>query len=260
MWFALLADPAAAERSRPDRWSTLEYACHVHDVHQIYHDRVCADARRGQPALRQLGPGQVCRSTGRYADQLPSIVGPTLVAAAYAIGDLYESVPPTVLAAARAPQRRPRVHDRVAREVPAARRRPPPPRRAVRRAGGDGPGVRRVRRRLPRRAPRELPATRALRRSNGSPGLVPPGRRVLEIGSGSGRDARRARGGAGCPYGGPTSRRRSSSCSGPAATGRPARPARRRPGRPGRARHAVRRRSGPTRACSTSTATTCRRC
>ena len=40
VWFALLADPAAAERSRPDRWSTLEYACHVHDVHQIYHDRV----------------------------------------------------------------------------------------------------------------------------------------------------------------------------------------------------------------------------
>jgi hypothetical protein len=31
---------------------------------------------------------------GRYADQLPSIVGPTLVAAAYAISDLYASVPP----------------------------------------------------------------------------------------------------------------------------------------------------------------------
>jgi hypothetical protein len=35
VWLTLLADPSAAERTRPDRWSTLEYACHVHDVHQV---------------------------------------------------------------------------------------------------------------------------------------------------------------------------------------------------------------------------------
>src|SRR5215213_7420046 len=31
---------------------------------------------------------------GRYAGQLPSIIGPTLVAAAYAVSDLYDAVPP----------------------------------------------------------------------------------------------------------------------------------------------------------------------
>ena len=93
VWFALLADPAAGERSRPDRWSTLEYACHVHDVHQIYHDRVSQMLAEDDPLFDNWDQDRSAEQ-GRYADQLPSIIGPTLVAAAYAIGDLYDSVPP----------------------------------------------------------------------------------------------------------------------------------------------------------------------
>ena len=93
VWFALLADPAAAERTRPDRWSTLEYACHVHDVHQIYHDRVSQMLTEDDPLFENWDQDEAAEE-GRYADQLPSIVGPTLVAAAYAMSDLYASVPP----------------------------------------------------------------------------------------------------------------------------------------------------------------------
>jgi protein-L-isoaspartate O-methyltransferase len=93
VWFALLADPRAGERSRPDRWSTLEYACHVHDVHQIYHDRVTLMVNEENPAFADWDQDRAAVE-GRYAGQLPSIIGPTLVAAAYAISDLYDSVPP----------------------------------------------------------------------------------------------------------------------------------------------------------------------
>ena len=93
VWFALLADPAAGERTRPDRWSTLEYACHVHDVHQLYHDRVSLMLTEDNPLFENWDQDRSAVD-GQYSAQLPSIVGPTLVAAAYAMSDVYDSVPP----------------------------------------------------------------------------------------------------------------------------------------------------------------------
>ncbi|MBO0844731.1 MAG: class I SAM-dependent methyltransferase [Nocardioides sp.] len=92
VWLTLLADPGATERVRPDRWSTLEYACHVHDVHQIFHDRVSSMLAEDTPHFPNWDQDEAA-VTGRYADQLPAIIGPTLVAAAYAVADLYASVP-----------------------------------------------------------------------------------------------------------------------------------------------------------------------
>jgi SAM-dependent methyltransferase len=93
VWHALLADPRAGERTRPDRWSTLEYACHVHDVHQIFHDRVSSMLVEDAPRFANWNQDETALE-GRYDSQLPAIVGPTLVAAAYAVSDLYASVPP----------------------------------------------------------------------------------------------------------------------------------------------------------------------
>ena len=93
VWLALLADPAAAQRSRPDRWSVLEYACHVHDVHQVFHERLTTMLHHDEPHFADWDQDETARE-GQYGSQLPSIVGPTLVAAAYAVGDLYASVPP----------------------------------------------------------------------------------------------------------------------------------------------------------------------
>jgi protein-L-isoaspartate O-methyltransferase len=93
VWFALLADPDAAERTRDDRWSTLEYACHVHAVHQLYHDRVTQMLTEDNPLFDNWDQDRSAQE-GRYGEQLPAIVGPTLVAAAYAMSDLYASVQP----------------------------------------------------------------------------------------------------------------------------------------------------------------------
>jgi SAM-dependent methyltransferase len=93
VWLALLADPSAAQRSRPDRWSVLEYACHVHDVHQVFHERLTAMLHHDEPHFANWDQDETAVEQD-YAGQLPSIVGPTLVAAAYAVGDVYASVPP----------------------------------------------------------------------------------------------------------------------------------------------------------------------
>jgi hypothetical protein len=39
-WPAVLARPDVARRARPDRWSDLEYACHVRDVFRLYAERL----------------------------------------------------------------------------------------------------------------------------------------------------------------------------------------------------------------------------
>ena len=187
VWFALLADPAAGQRTRPDRWSTLEYACHIHDVHQIYHDRASQMLAEDNPLFENWDQDQSAVD-GEYAAQLPAIVGPTLVAAAYALSDLYESVPPlswhrrgrrsdgrefTVESLARY-----QLHDVVhhLHDVRHASRAA-----TVRAydAHASDYGVNTA----------DLPAS--VREAIGRfVGLLRPGARVLEIGSGSGRDAR----------------------------------------------------------------------
>jgi SAM-dependent methyltransferase len=186
VWFALLADPSAGQRIRADRWSTLEYACHVHDVHQIYHDRVTRMLTDDDPLFDNWDQDRAAVE-GRYADQLPAIIGPTLVAAAYAISDLYDSVPP--LAWHRQGRRsdgseftveslaRYQLHDLVHHLH----------------------DVRHAARSATIRA-YDASATDYLEHTQGLPapiasaierflGVVPPGSRVLEVGSGSGRDA-----------------------------------------------------------------------
>jgi SAM-dependent methyltransferase len=187
VWFALLADPAAAERTRPDRWSTLEYACHVHDVHQIYHDRVTLMLTEDNPLFDNWDQ-DASAVQGQYAEQLPSIIGPTLVAAAYAMSDLYDSVPP--LAWHRHGRRsdgheftvetlaRYQLHDVVhhLHDVRHAARAA-----TVRAYDASADDYGEVTQELP-------PSVRAAVDRFAS--LLRPGARVLEIGSGSGRDAR----------------------------------------------------------------------
>jgi DinB superfamily len=39
-WPAVLSRPDVARRARPDRWSDLEYACHVRDVFRLFRERL----------------------------------------------------------------------------------------------------------------------------------------------------------------------------------------------------------------------------
>ena len=57
-WYDVLADADFAVRPAPHVWSPLEYACHVRDVHAPVRRAGPADARRGRPDLRELGPGR----------------------------------------------------------------------------------------------------------------------------------------------------------------------------------------------------------
>ena len=90
-WQQLLRDPAAAARTRPDRWSVLEYACHVRDVF-----RICA--YRLDRMLTEDGPQydnwdqDVTAIEDRYAEQDGETVGRAVVEAAEVIAARFETV------------------------------------------------------------------------------------------------------------------------------------------------------------------------
>ncbi|HEX3931164.1 MAG TPA: class I SAM-dependent methyltransferase [Nocardioides sp.] len=186
VWLTLLADPSVGERIRPDRWSTLEYACHVHDVHQVYHDRVTLMLVEDDPEFADWDQDRAA-AEGRYSEQLAGIVGPSLVTAAYAMADLYAAVPPLSW---RRPGRRSngsrftietlaryQLHDVVhhLHDVRHAARAA-----TIRAYDADASGYREATAALP------PPIAAAVGRYVG---MLGPGARVLEVGSGSGRDA-----------------------------------------------------------------------
>ena len=90
-WQELLRDPAAVTRTRPDRWSVLEYACHVRDVF-----RVCA--YRLDRMLTEDGPHyenwdqDVTAIDDRYDEQDPETIGREVVEAAAIIAARFETV------------------------------------------------------------------------------------------------------------------------------------------------------------------------
>ena len=92
VWLALMGDPEVARRPDPETWSALEYACHVHDVHQVFYERLTAMMTEHEPHFANWDQDATAVER-RYDQQVPAIVGPTLVASAYAVGDLYASVP-----------------------------------------------------------------------------------------------------------------------------------------------------------------------
>jgi SAM-dependent methyltransferase len=91
VWLTLMGDAEVAVRPDPHVWSPLEYACHVHDVHQVFHERLTAMLTSDRPQFADWDQ-DLTAVEKRYDEQVPAIVGPTLVAAAYAVGDLYASV------------------------------------------------------------------------------------------------------------------------------------------------------------------------
>jgi protein-L-isoaspartate O-methyltransferase len=92
VWLALMGDPEVAVRPRPDVWSPLEYAAHVHDVHQLFHERATSMIVEHEPHFANWDQDATAVER-RYDQQVPAIIGPTLVASAYAVADVYASVP-----------------------------------------------------------------------------------------------------------------------------------------------------------------------
>lgn len=73
-WVPRLQRPGVATRSRADRWSTLEYGCHVRDVHRIFAHRVELMLTEDDPQFPNWDQDATAVADD-YASQDPSRVG-----------------------------------------------------------------------------------------------------------------------------------------------------------------------------------------
>ena len=81
----------AARREHPDRWSPLEYACHVRDVHRVYTARLHLMTTRDDPDYPNWDQDATAVEQ-RYGEQDPATVGRELTAAADVLARAFEQV------------------------------------------------------------------------------------------------------------------------------------------------------------------------
>lgn len=92
-WEAVLTLADAARRPAPATWSPLEYACHVRDVHRLFDQRVALMLDQDDPRFANWDQDRTAVEE-QYGAQDPAVVGSALLDAAEAVAERYESVPP----------------------------------------------------------------------------------------------------------------------------------------------------------------------
>jgi SAM-dependent methyltransferase len=92
-WGAVLEAPDVAVRPEPGTWSVLEYACHVRDVHRIFDLRVAMMLEQDDPHFPNWDQDETAIEE-RYGEQDPAVVSDELMDAAIAVAERYDSVPP----------------------------------------------------------------------------------------------------------------------------------------------------------------------
>jgi hypothetical protein len=94
-WQDVLRRPAASSGAvRPliaDRWSPLEYACHVRDVCLLYHERLVLMLREDDPLYRNWDQDATAVEE-RYLEQEPRVVAAELGEAAARLAALFDAV------------------------------------------------------------------------------------------------------------------------------------------------------------------------
>lgn len=90
-WALVLRGADVATRPNPDKWSALEYACHVRDVNQIFAHRTRQMLEQSDPLFPDWNQDTTAVAD-RYFDQDPATVSEQLVAAADVAARAYESV------------------------------------------------------------------------------------------------------------------------------------------------------------------------
>jgi hypothetical protein len=92
-WQPILAESAERlrHRSRDDRWSPLEYACHVRDVFRLYDYRLHLMLDVDRPTFPNWDQ-DVTAVEERYGERDPAVVGPELVAAAQTLAMSFAQV------------------------------------------------------------------------------------------------------------------------------------------------------------------------
>lgn len=92
-WAAVLTLDDVVTRPDATTWSPLEYACHVRDVHRIFDVRVGMMLAEDDPRFPNWDQDETAIAE-RYAEQDPATVSAELLDAAERVAERYESVPP----------------------------------------------------------------------------------------------------------------------------------------------------------------------
>ena len=90
-WEVLLQRDDATVRFRPDRWSVLEYACHVRDVFRVYDGRLGRMLDEDGPHYANWDQDETAAAE-RYYAQDPIVVGPALLDAAATVASRFDGV------------------------------------------------------------------------------------------------------------------------------------------------------------------------
>jgi len=90
-WVAVLTAPDVGERPRSDKWSPLEYACHVRDVLRLYDYRLGLMLTLDDPLFPNWDQDETAIAD-RYGEQEPEAVGAQLAEAATALADSFDAV------------------------------------------------------------------------------------------------------------------------------------------------------------------------
>ena len=90
-WPAVLAGDGVGERPRPDRWSPLEYACHVRDVFRLFDTRLHLMLDEDDPRFANWDQDETAVAD-RYGEQDPAVVADELVAAGRTLTESFRGV------------------------------------------------------------------------------------------------------------------------------------------------------------------------
>jgi DinB superfamily len=90
-WMVVLHRADATERPRPDRWSPLEYACHVRDVFRLYDYRLHLMLDEHDPLFPNWDQDETA-ITDRYGEQDPLVVAHELRDAQRVLSASFRSV------------------------------------------------------------------------------------------------------------------------------------------------------------------------
>ena len=88
-WRGLLEHPDVRSRPSDDRWSALEYACHVRDVFRLYDRRLRMMLEDNDPHYPNWNQDE---ASAGYSDEDPEQVADEIAAAADALAARFDSV------------------------------------------------------------------------------------------------------------------------------------------------------------------------
>lgn len=90
-WPATLNAPDAKTRQQPDKWSALEYGCHVRDVCRLFRERLDLMLTKENPLFPNWDQDQTAIADA-YGQQDPAAVAGDLEAAAEKLARAFENV------------------------------------------------------------------------------------------------------------------------------------------------------------------------